>query len=405
MGLFDSYNPNPNPAPNPTPVPVSEGFNHSSQGLFAPAVLVQPLASQPLVAPTSAQPAAPYASPSQGNGQSAKFQPPVALDSKTIAQLGANEARQTAALTAQVLEKVTAPELGGDIATRLTEVVATAKSFDFKSLQSKNQNVFQRVMQWGKNQREAALTTFKSLNARIDDAATAMAGQLAQRQQLISHIDGQITQLKASHESLTQLLEQLTKNYEAMHRWYSQLDNSQFQGLEAFNYAEYGKTLLELHRKMAELDAYRNSLIQNMAILTSQKDTAKALVEKTNAALTIGVSAWKQQFAIAWANASNASNAAAIQNVSNWVNEMTLSNATTAKETALAATALANTTIISADTIEKAATLIADTFAQVADANRAGFAQREQDADRMRKANDEMIAKIRAAQQVPLISK
>ena len=84
---------------------------------------------------------------------------------------------------------------------------------------------------------------------------------------------------------------------------------------------------------------------------------------------------------------------------------MTLSNATTAKETALAATALANTTIISADTIEKAATLIADTFAQVADANRAGFAQREQDADRMRKANDEMIAKIRAAQQVPLISK
>jgi len=386
-------------------VPGSEGVNHSSQGLFAPAVLVQPLASQPLVVPTSAQPAAPSAPSLQGAAQSAKFQPPVALDSKTIAQLGANEARQTAALTAQVLEKVTAPELGGDIATRLTEVVTVAKSFDFKSLQSKNTNVFQRVMQWGKNQREAALTTFKSLNARIDDAAAAMAGQLAQRQQLISHIDGQITQLKASHESLTQLLEQLTKNYQAMHSWYSQLDSSQFQGLEAFNYAEYGKTLLELHRKMAELDAYRNSLIQNMAILTSQKDTAKALVEKTNAALTIGVSAWKQQFAIAWANASNASNAAAIQNVSNWVNEMTISNATTAKETALAATALANTTIISADTIEKAATLIADTFAQVADANRAGFAQREQDADRMRKANEEMIAKIRAAQQVPLISK
>lgn len=418
MGMFDNYPTSsatpsapgttpPNPfgapqampqvAPDPfgAPQPASNPFAAPPSTVEASAfnVSIQPAPSFPVA--NAAQTAIPVA-PSLAH---MPFNPPVQLDTAQIGKIGAKERGKLTQLSTDVLKTVTAREvMNTDMAEQLTSVVLIAKKFDPNSLKDGPVGFWGKLTGAVAAKKEQALTNFQNLNDRVDTVATQLQGHIVAKERLIQFLDAYRAELGNCYIATRQIIADKTQELEKLTAWYQTLNPNSFQQMDALQYRDYGTALIAMRNHIHELNASCELIVQTATSMTVQRETAVTLISKTQSALQIGIGAWRQQFAIAWANANNKSTAEAVDAVTGFVNQLIVSNAATTRDVAVATQKMASSTIIKAESIEQAAGMLTAAFTETAAIMAESDQKQKEDAKRMAEANQKLLI---AAKQNP----
>lgn len=299
----------------------------------------------------------------------------------TVHDLGSEAANHATKYADRILEQVKNKDLG-EIGTKLSEIVLTAKSINLGALSSERSRVplIGGLLDRFKLGKEAVVQQFQSTDKQLEKLVNEVDVSQRGLRQRVLDLDQAFA---ATQEEFRRLSVSVAAGKLKLAELQGQLTAQPAPGdvAEAQRINDLRQFAERLEKRVSDLLALRMSALQTLPMIRLIQSNNQTIIEKFQNIKELTIPAWRRQFMLALSLNEQSQAVALAKNIDDATNEFLRKNAELLKQNSVETARANQRAVIDIETLEQVQQTLISTVEEVLSIQREGQAQR-QDAER-----------------------